>query len=185
MNDTSNIFLSAPAGSDNKLKYQFSCQFKPPPNVAGKKCHLKVYFVGAQADDASTVLTKHTTYAIGIDFPQPHSYGTVNEVTNPNQTTTAVPDPIGWASGVVSPSSTGKLVAPYFTSHNQGIVGFISTDNSGVIDPAIGFPSVLVSIPFHQQIVTVSLLKLNGTDQVLSPTSLQQLTVGFMLTPAV
>ncbi len=166
---TSNIVFSAPTGSDNVSKYSMSCLFKPTDNVAGEACYLNVYFVGVQADDSTTVLSSHSIYGLSISMNQPVSYGSVNDAFGSSSLTVKADNP--------------NASALSFSNQNSRFIGFLQTDNLGCILPGTNFPPCLVNVPMTQSDVTISLSKLNFS-AAFSPTKLQQLTVGFTLTPS-
>lgn len=166
----SNIVLSAPAGSDNVSKYSMSCLFKPTDNIAGEACYLNVYFVGAQADDSTAVLYKHSTYGLSISMNQPISYASVN-------------DSFGSGSLVVA-ADAPNAKALSFSNQNSRFIALVQTDNNGCILPGTNFPSCLVTVPQTQTDVTITLTNLNFTGATMTQTKLQQLTVGFTLIPS-
>ena len=183
---SSNIVLSGPAGSDKKLKYVMNCKFDAPPNVAGKSCNLKTYFFNIQSDDSTTtypILPPHTIWSISIDFGQPNSFISINDTQNYDATTVKIPDALGWSGNESTPSSTAKIITNKHSHRNTKSIGLVTTDSNGLFNGIVEYPICMVNIPDGRQTVTVTLLKLNGSDSLMTVQSLQQMTLGFNLTP--
>ena len=135
---TATIVFSAPAPVVSGHN-EFTTSFLPPNNVSGRSCYLKVTNVAAMRS-ANNHLTPYTIYMVTMDFPQPYSYGSVNDAVGQ----TVVND--------------GKLIE----RHNRNIVVAMFKTGKEQTSYTSVFPRILVDIPDGPQYVTVGLWRTDG-----------------------
>ena len=169
---SSNIVLSAPAGTDNVRTWMFTTLFNPPQNVKGKRCKLKVYNVGVQRTSA-TYIDQLSTYSLSLSFTQPYGYQSLNYVSGYDGQSVQAP-----AATATATSNTGAttIVALVGTG---GLVTSTTFQNFFGSD----YPEIIVNVPDGSHDCTVRLQKIGGAVDTVMSVGLEQLTVGFTLTP--
>lgn len=152
---TSTIIFSAPA-PEISGRNEFTTSFLPPNNVSGRSCYLKVCNIAAMRAH-NQHLEPYTTYMLTMDFPQPMSFGSIND------------------SVAYTAPSDGRLIEKQCRNR---VVAFFNTGKETAAYTSI-FPRVMVEIPDGPQYVVVSLWR---TDDITT-FDLHQLSVMFELTP--
>lgn len=159
---TATVLFSGPASlNDGHLESTFN--FKPPSNISGRSCYLKVTNVAAMVTGVESI-TAFNTYFITMDLPQPFSYATVNyEISQATPADKRMRIQDGRNNVVAIYSSAG-----------------VKTTDGGYNDSSpYNFPRILVEIPDGPQYVKVGMWKAAGT----ITSAISQLTVMFELTP--
>ena len=168
-----NIVLSAPSGTDGVRTWMFTTRFDPPMNVKGKKCILKVYNVGIQRF-SPTHVDLLSTYSLSISsFNQPYGYQSLNSPTGYEGQTLQASAPTSTSTQTMGFTN---IVAILTTA---GLTGTTEISN----DYCKEHPDILVSVPHTTHDVTVRLQKIGGVVGTGMGSGLEQLTVGFTLTP--
>lgn len=166
MSATSTIIFSAPAALKGS-HVEFTTSFRPPQNIRGRSCYLKVTNCTVTAADNAPLLP-FKTYFVTMDLPQSSSFASINShVTQVTPTDGSLVSSLG-PNRVVHCFSTGGHI----------VVGAAPVFYSGM--QSSQSPRILVEIPNGPQDVTVGLYLAKGA---IALAEYSNLTIMFEVTP--
>lgn len=164
---TATVIFSGPAYLKNNAYAELTTTFRPPSNVNGRSCYLKVTNICCLT--AAGPLDPFNVYFLTCDLPQPYSYASINENDIPGITSTPTMFNPGGRNRVIHTFTTGGDIEPH-TSHY-----LYWPPECQITDPI----RILVEIPNGPQSITFQLWK--ATEAVTH--ALTNMTIMAELTP--
>lgn len=148
---------------------EFTTSFRPPSNISGRSCYLKVTNICCMArgaDEQNVQLDEFNTYFLTCDLPQPYSFASINDTTD------------ALTGTMINRLGRNKVVAVFMTG------GAIKADaTQWVFAPAeanlLGQSRILVEIPNGPQTITFQLWK--ATEKMTQ--ELNSMTIVCEITP--